>query len=278
MHPGWTLKNRNGVTLIELLIALVISALLIAALYRTFTDQQKTYIVQEQVVDMQQNVRAAINRMMREIRMAGFGNIESVLTLSGGVNGFTQPITAAPNTITIVGGFTQIRRNNGDPVFVSSSSGNQITLNYATDRFDGGAHRFICIGGVESNTVQSRSGATLTLNKPLLLTHPVWTPIFKIQAITYSVGLSKGKLALLRDENTGGGRQPMAENIENIRFEYFDANGNLTSNPADIRMVRTTVTARTDRSDPDFKDGDGFRRRTIDSHIYVRNMGMHQWF
>ena len=62
--------NRKGITLIELLVALTISGILVAGVYRTFVSQQHTYTVQEQVVDMQQNVRLAINRMTRELRMA----------------------------------------------------------------------------------------------------------------------------------------------------------------------------------------------------------------
>ena len=61
------LKKEKGLTLIELLVAFAITGLLVAGLYRTLTGQQKTYVIQEQVVDMQQNVRAAINRMMTEI-------------------------------------------------------------------------------------------------------------------------------------------------------------------------------------------------------------------
>ena len=268
------LKTNKGVTLIELLIALVISSILIAALYRVFISQQKTYTVQEQVIDMQQNARAGINRMMSEIRVAGFGNIGDVLGLVGGVNGFTQVITPGLNTITIVGGFKQIRRDNGSPILISSVSGNMITLNYATDDFDGTAHRFISIGGVESSTVLQRDVRVLTLSNTLKINHPVGTPIFKIQAITYTTGVSDGKPVLQRNENTGGGRQPLADNIENIQFEYFDANGNPTVNPANIRMVKVTVNARTDMSDPQFKGGDGYRRRQIASNIYIRNMGL----
>ena len=282
MHVNRTLKNKNGVTLIELLIALVISALLIAALYRTFIGQQKTYIVQEQVVDTQQNVRVAINKMMRDIRMAGFGGVGDVL--GGGVNGPTEVITSPPsnNSITIVGGFKQVSTLAAE----AAGGQSQVTLASAADasQFDGAAHRFISIGGTESNIVSSRAGATLTLSNPLKITHkitdqlgnPVSVPIFKIQAITYLCGVSDGKPVLQRNENTGGGPQPLAENIENIQFEYFDANGALTVNPANIRMVRATVTARTDRLDPDLKIGDGFRRRTIASNIYVRNMGISQ--
>ena len=282
MHLNRTLKNKNGVTLIELLIALVISALLIAALYRTFIGQQKTYVVQEQVVDTQQNVRVAINKMMRDIRMAGFGGVGDVLSQVGGVNGFTGEITLTANSTTIVGGFRQVSTLAAE----AAGGQSQVTLASAADasQFDGAAHHFISIGGTESNIVSSRAGATLTLSNPLKLTHkitdqlgnPVSVPIFKIQAITYLCGVSDGKPVLQRNENTGGGAQPLAENIENIQFEYFDANGALTVNPANIRMVRATVTARTDRLDPDLKIGDGFRRRTIASNIYVRNMGISQ--
>ena len=268
------LKTNKGVTLIELLIALVMSSLLTAALYQVFIGQQKIYMVQEQVVDVQQNVRVAINRMMSEIRMAGFGNIENVLDLVGGVNGFSQVITPAPNKITIVGGFKQIRRDNGSPILISSVSGNTIKLNYATDEFDGSAHRFISIGGIESSTVLQRDVRVLTLGSNLKLNHPENTPIFKIQAITYTTGLSNDIPVLKRNENTKGGAQPLADNIENIQFEYFDAQGKATANPPRIRMVKVTVTARTDRLDPQFKGGDGYRRRQIASNIYIRNMGL----
>jgi prepilin-type N-terminal cleavage/methylation domain-containing protein len=276
------LKSNEGVTLIELLIAMIISAILIAAIYHTFIRQQKTYTVQEQVVDMQQNVRVAINRMMREIRMAGFGNVSNVLTLPGGVNGFTNVITPGTDSITIVGGYRQILRDNvnRDPVTIDSDSGNQITLDFATDAFDGEKHKFISIGGIESNVVPSRTEATLTLgerNNPLK--HSRGTPIYKIQAITYSLDTSSVKPALRRNENTDGGNQPLAENIEGLQFEYFDADGAQMNFPPDdprnIRMINVKVTAKTDMPDPEFKGGqaDGFRRRTITSNIKIRNIG-----
>jgi prepilin-type N-terminal cleavage/methylation domain-containing protein len=268
------LKTNNGVTLIELLVALVLSSLLIAALYRVFISQQRIYTTQEQVVDIQQNVRVAINRMMSEITMAGFGNVENLLDLVGGVNGFNQVITPGPNKITIVGGFKQIRRDNESPISISSVSGNTIKLNYATDEFDGSAHRFISIGGIESSTVLERDGRVLTLGSNLKCNHPENTPIFKIQAITYQTGLSNDIPALKRNENTGGGAQPLADNIESIQFEYFDAQEKPTASPPNIRMVKVTVTARTKMSDPDFKGGDGYRRRQMASNIYIRNMGL----
>ena len=276
------LKEVKGLTLIELIIALLISGILIAALYRTFIGQQKTYTVQEQVADMQQNVRVSIHRMMSEIRMAGFGNVMYVLSLDGGVNGFNQVIKPEANTITIVGGFKQIRRDNGDPITVDSASGKTITLDYTpdADEFNTEAKRFISIGGVESNKFQI-NGKVLTLDSGLKLNHPKGTPIFKIQAITYDLGLSDGKKVLRRNANTGGGGVPVAENIENVQFEYFDdadPPNQLAlpiANPGIIRMIRVTVRARTNMADPDYKGGDGYRERQIASNIYIRNRGVY---
>jgi prepilin-type N-terminal cleavage/methylation domain-containing protein len=273
------INKVKGLTLIELLIAMAISAILIAAIYRTFIGQHKVYTAQEQVVDMQQNVRVAINRMMREIRMAGFGNVSDVLSLSGGVNGFTDVITPNDNSITIVGGFRQISK-----LAVSAASGqNKITVANAGDAFEfnGAINHYISIGGLESNTVQSITGADLTLdpNYPLKVTHPAGTPIFKIHAIRYGIRRNDdGVLVLFRDlypNTVSSQRDTVAENIESVQFEYFDANTKPTAIPANIRMVKVTVTARTSISDPEFKGGTGgFRRRVISSNILVRNVGL----
>jgi len=65
------LNNKKAFTLIELLVALAISGVVMAGIYSAYYSQQKSYITQEQVAAMQQNLRAAMYIMPREIRMAG---------------------------------------------------------------------------------------------------------------------------------------------------------------------------------------------------------------
>ncbi len=79
-------KRKTGFTIIELLVALSISSILIAAAYRTFAGQHKVYHVQNQVMEMQQGVRVAMDILARDIRMAGFN---STVALS-------NPITINP--------------------------------------------------------------------------------------------------------------------------------------------------------------------------------------
>ena len=63
--------SDQGFTLTELMVGLAISALVMTAIYATFKNQHETYILQGLVASAQQNLRAGMLFMEREIRMAG---------------------------------------------------------------------------------------------------------------------------------------------------------------------------------------------------------------
>ena len=65
-------NNERGFSLVELLIAMTIGLIILTALSSTFLIQSKIYDVQEQVAEMVQTARAAMDMMSREIRMAGY--------------------------------------------------------------------------------------------------------------------------------------------------------------------------------------------------------------
>jgi prepilin-type N-terminal cleavage/methylation domain-containing protein len=64
--------KKKGVTLIELLVALTILGIVIGAVYRLFIVQTRAYTVQDQVVEVQQNIRGAMEILLRDLRMTGF--------------------------------------------------------------------------------------------------------------------------------------------------------------------------------------------------------------
>ena len=74
MKPKKTNKYKHlyGFSLVELLVAMGITAVVMAAVYKIYTTQQDSYVLQEQVAEMQQNGRTAKYVMTREIRMAGY--------------------------------------------------------------------------------------------------------------------------------------------------------------------------------------------------------------
>ena len=65
-------KRESGFTLLEVLIAMSIATLLIGSMYSVFTSSQRSFRVQEQIAEAQQNARAAIQLMTRDIIMAGY--------------------------------------------------------------------------------------------------------------------------------------------------------------------------------------------------------------
>jgi type IV pilus assembly protein PilW len=90
--------NIKGMTLIELLVALVICGMVVAGIYRVFIAQSKAYTVQDQVVEVQQSVRSAMEILLRDLRMTGFDfdNVNSPITI-------TTPIASplSDNAITV---------------------------------------------------------------------------------------------------------------------------------------------------------------------------------
>jgi type IV pilus assembly protein PilW len=92
-----SMNTCKGFTLIEIMITLAISGIIMAAIYSAYISQQRTYLAQEQVVEMQQNLRAALDMLARETRMAGYDPTgaagASFTTASAGQMSFTQDIT-----------------------------------------------------------------------------------------------------------------------------------------------------------------------------------------
>ncbi len=63
--------DTNGFTLVELMVAMVVGVLLVAAMYVLFRSSSEVYVSQEQMVDVRQDIRATLSMMTRDLRMAG---------------------------------------------------------------------------------------------------------------------------------------------------------------------------------------------------------------
>ncbi len=63
--------HAQGFTIIELMLAIAIAGIVMASFYSVYISQQSSYLRQEKVASMHQNIRSAMYYMGREIRMAG---------------------------------------------------------------------------------------------------------------------------------------------------------------------------------------------------------------
>ena len=101
--PHLTIATQSGFTLVELMVTLVVSSLIAAALYSTYIVQQRSYQTQSVVNEMQQNVRVALDFLVLDLRMAGY---DPQSTGVGGItaaNGTTISFTADMDEDGVIG-------------------------------------------------------------------------------------------------------------------------------------------------------------------------------
>src|SRR6266550_5266864 len=66
------ISTTTGFTLMELLISMTIGLVVLGGVAKTFTAQSRQNNAEEQIGQMQQNVRGALDLMLREIQMAKY--------------------------------------------------------------------------------------------------------------------------------------------------------------------------------------------------------------
>jgi type IV pilus assembly protein PilW len=64
--------RKQGFTLVELLVVIVVAGVVMSSVYSILFTQQKSYQVQEQVVEVQQGLRSGLDLLISELRMAGY--------------------------------------------------------------------------------------------------------------------------------------------------------------------------------------------------------------
>ena len=84
--------NNKGFTLAELLVGLFVSGIVMTTILSAYYTQNKSYAVQDQLAAMVQNLRAAMDIMIREARMAGY---DPTGTANAGI------VVANPTSLTI---------------------------------------------------------------------------------------------------------------------------------------------------------------------------------
>jgi type IV pilus assembly protein PilW len=80
---------QGGFTLIELMVASVIGLIVLLAVSYAFIGGRRTYVLNSELMRMQENARAALEAMQRDVRMAAFHGCAEFANLSAG-DGITE--------------------------------------------------------------------------------------------------------------------------------------------------------------------------------------------
>ncbi len=99
------MNKQSGISLIEIMIALLIGLFLLGGILQMFSASQQTYRMQSNLSRLQENGRIALDFLAYDIRMAGYWGCMTSST--GDISG-TEGGLNVPDSITIKGGFALI--------------------------------------------------------------------------------------------------------------------------------------------------------------------------
>ncbi len=271
--------NNSGFTMIELLVAIALGMVIIAGLFRTFKVQQDSFVIQDQVSAMQQNLRAAMYLITRDLQMAGYytnfdrnnrqmdwndldadslpnNNMETGRPLIFAVNNASG---AGIKTDTDVIVIVKASREEGR-LLASGEGASASNISLSSWNLDSES-------GDDLNTAQKKYGVLVkndlsfaelfhldnsgNITPPLSENYTANDRIHRGDIIIYRVEDSTPTRPCLVRKNLGSdnGYQVIAENIDNLQFRYQLNDGTWVDDPAGnqvrVRAVEVLLVART---------------------------------
>ncbi len=231
-------RAEEGFTLIEVMIAVVVTAVVVLAAMTVLVTSNKATQVNEQVADTQQNVRLAMDLISQDIKLAGFNMTGPVGNCNVGPLASPAPIVPGDN---VPGGAVGVINDVGPDtvrfvvpsmpargisalatgaVNIISLSAGDITSMVASGLAIG---TVVSIGGISSNQVTAVGATSITLANPLsiapLAQFPIGTQVYLQRCVTYSISTlpavcGGSTSCLLRDG------VPMVDGIEDLQLAY----------------------------------------------------------
>jgi Tfp pilus assembly protein PilW len=96
------MRQRSGITLIELLIAAAIMIIVLTALTNLFVSTTRAYQANERASELQQNMEAAAQLLKYDIALAGYRGTENLcVSLGGAPISVTTGTGTNPDSITV---------------------------------------------------------------------------------------------------------------------------------------------------------------------------------
>jgi type IV pilus assembly protein PilW len=244
-HRGHNRSKEHGFTMVELLVAMTMAAVVMAAVYTLYKTQQDSYIAQDQVVEMQQNVRASFYQIARDLRMAGFNP------------------QRAPN----VGGFvTQLPDDGGGTTTTDSTN-----IAFTIDQDSNGV---IDVDANDEQIAYRLDNATSALQK-FRVSDDTWQTVAdNISAVDFVYLDPSGANITTQVENTPTAlyattNLPYIDSIRSIEMSIVARTGRI-----DKSFPGTTAYFNQQGAEILAALSDNYRKRLIATTIFCRNLGL----
>ena len=234
--------NNKGFTLIEVLLAMAIAGIVMGSIYSIYYSQQKSYIAQEQAVAMQQNLRAAMFYMTREIRMAGCDPTDNA---GAGIQ--TANTNSIRFTLDITGGESDGKDNDNDGS-VDEADENKFSDGFCDDTNEDITYSLYTADGIQKLGRKSPSTAN---------NQPVAENIDALDFVYLDAnGATTATLANIRSVKITLVARTGREDPGYTNNEQF-----YNQNPDGQELIYTAL-------------NDSFRRRRLTTTIKCRNLGL----
>lgn len=282
------ITNRSGFTLVELMVAMVLSTLVVGSMLYTFQVNQRGFTAQKQRNGLVQSARTALDVISNDVRMAGYGmpvpdnQVANWVTWVSGVTGALTvkngPL-GAPDELLVVTARAGARSTLYYPV-VSGSTNLQVAAGTGVS-FDNQDHpALVWIGGHELARVISVSGDVLTISTDpassgvgLTQNYLLGAPVEIVQVVRYYCELSPSVSSLLVEPYLG--RQVVTNSAQvESHFDVVCAGIENLQFTQSSDLLLAEVTGRAARQDMTYvhpTEGDAYRRQTLRTTLTRRN-------
>jgi prepilin-type N-terminal cleavage/methylation domain-containing protein len=267
--------TRRGFSLVELLIAMVLLAIVVTGLYRALMTNQRVYQQQTQVIGLQQNMRAAAAILPQELREldATEGDITAMTATSITVRAHRWTGIMCVPPVTGVGGGAigpvamtirsapffgrAIVRNDSIFVRYEGDDGTRADDGWVIGKvLDVGSAPAVCSGQAGQvlavNLSFTVSGLTnfptsVVNGDPVLGFEPVTYSLYQPTASNCPSCTAGDWYVGLANSSSGGSPQPLIGPVlaNGLSFAYYDSTGVVTANPARVARVDITLRAQT---------------------------------
>lgn len=273
-------RPEGGFTLVEILVAIAILGVVMTAIFNLYLGTERSADTQDRIADVQQNVRFALDQVVRDIRMAGFAMPSATEAI---VSGPTNPTAAAPFTLQTGSSSDKILRireeftSPGDPATVQ-------TITVDSDEMAGLFAKDELVRIIRRDTQEERvEDMVLTLEEA-----PSGNTI-KLKGFTAATKFNEGDLIVstvagapnplqisywfedgeIRRSVNGGAARVLGQGISEFLFSYsLGKDEEVTVLDAsmldDVRGVRVTITGQADTRE-------GVKTRSVSSVVQLRN-------
>ena len=269
--------NRRGVTVVELLVALLVSGVCSLAVAGIVRRTLSGYRATVQSIDRRQNLRIAAAFLPAELRAldASGGDLvlmqRTAVTIRAprafGVLCRDQPASVAGPVSLVLSDALRYGVRNLDP-----DTDSLWILEASDARWIPGAVTSLGSGSCADGTAGIRLGAALPLVEEL----PVGTPVLGFETVTYRLYRSSEDGRWYIGEQAGASLQPLLGPVtpDGLALAYLDSTGAVTGDPGMVRLIEVRVRAPT--VEP-IRDASGRLAQPVDSLVTLVALRNNRW-